>query len=228
MKAAIGFSAVGSLREEVKPRDFVVAGQVVDWTRGLRPQTFFEDGIVGHISLADPFDIALSKAITTAISAPDVLDGNTLKVHSGATIICISGPQFSTRSESILYRNLPTEPPISCIGMTSVPETKLYKEAEIAYALVCMSTDYDSWHATNEGVSVEMVMGHMAANSGNARKAIASILEEVTKQGDLIGNSRLEGTNRGGVMGLERQIDGKGKEAVDRLRWLFGDKWIDG
>ena len=110
--------------------------------------------------------------------------------------------------------------------MTSIPESKLFLEAEIAYSLVCMATDYDSWHETNEGVSVEMVMGHMKANSTNAKAAIVAILEALaTDVGtDLVTANRLQGASRGGVMGLGTARG----EAVDKLRWLFGDKWVQG
>lgn len=138
------------------------------------------------------------------------------------------GPQFSTRSESLLYRSLPTQPPISVINMSAVPECKLFREAEIAYALVCMSTDYDSWHSTNEGVSVEMVMGHMVANGANAKRAVAAVLEGLSKEGgEGVVGERWTMASRGGVMGLHKR-DGRGEEAVERLRWLFGDKWIEG
>ncbi|KAM0805431.1 nucleoside phosphorylase domain-containing protein [Usnea florida] len=228
VKAAVGFSAVGSLREEVKPRDFLVAGGVVDWTKGVRPWTFFENGVVGHVSMADPFDAPLSKAVHDAISQPGVLEGEGVKAHSAGTVICIEGPQFSTRSESLLYRSLPTQPPISVINMSAVPEYKLFREAEIAYALICMSTDYDSWHSTNEGVSVEMVMGHMVANGANAKRAVAAVLEELSKEGvEGVVGERLTMATRGGVMGLHTR-DKKGEEAVERLRWLFGEKWIEG
>ncbi|KAL2044678.1 hypothetical protein N7G274_002452 [Stereocaulon virgatum] len=227
VRSVVGFSAVGSLREEVKPRDFCVAGGVVDWTKGVRPWTFFEAGMVGHISMADPFDKLLSEAIYSAISAPGVLEGEDIKVHKNNTVICIEGPQFSTRSESLLYRSLPTTPPISCINMSAVPECKLFREAEIAYALILMSTDYDSWHSTNEGVSVNMVMGHMVANGKNAQRAVVAILEELSRdeEGEVVRAKRWERESRGGVMGLYKR-DGRGDEAVERLRWLFGEEWL--
>ena len=115
--------------------------------------------------------------------------------------------------------------------MSAVPECKLFREAEIAYALICMSTDYDSWHSTNEGVSVEMVMGHMVANGANAKRAVAAVLEELSKEEegakDVVGGQRWRRASRGGVMGLHKR-DGRGEEAVERLRWLFGDEWVEG
>lgn len=139
------------------------------------------------------------------------------------------GPQFSTRSESLLYRSLPTHPPISVINMSAVPECKLFREAEVAYALVCMSTDYDSWHQTNEGVSVEMVMGHMVANGANAKRAVAAVLEGLSREEEngVVGE-RLAMASRGGVMGLHKRGGWRQEEAVGRLRWLFGDRWVDG
>lgn len=153
--------------------------------------------------------------------------------RTAPTLSSTEGPQFSTRSESLLYRSLPTTPPISVINMSAVPECKLFREAEIAYALVCMSTDYDSWHQTNEGVSVEMVMGHMVANGANAKRAVAAVLEGLSKdeeKGAVVGE-RLAMASRGGIMGLQHMRVGDGREegeAVGRLRWLFGDRWVDG
>jgi len=193
----------------------------------VRPWTFFESGMVGHISMADPFDKPLSDAIYKAISHPGVLEGDNVSAHKNSTVICIEGPQFSTRSESLLYRSFATTPPISVINMSAVPECQLFREAEIAYALVCMSTDYDSWHSTNEGVSVEMVMGHMVANGANAKHAVAAVLGELSKEedGEIVKAERWQRASRGGVMGLHKR-DGRGEEAVERLRWLFGDEWV--
>lgn len=211
----------------------------MDWTKGVRPWTFFENGVVGHISMADPFDKALSAAVTRALSAPGVLEGEggsagmVPKVHADVTVICIEGPQFSTRQESLLYRGFQTEPPISCINMSAVPECKLFREAEMAYALVCMSTDYDSWHETNEGVSVAMVMQHMKWNGVNANRAVEAILGELGKEGvgEAAGGMRLKGSSRGGAMGLGNHVEddgGRGAGAVERLRWLFGEEWVSG
>lgn len=244
VRVAIGFSAVGSLREEVKPRDFVVAGGVVDWTKGLRGAcSFFGDGVVGHVGMGEPFDRKLSGVMYDALSSPAdrekkqvVLQGEGVKVHDKGVVICIEGPQFSTRSESQLYRSFPLDPPINCVNMSAVPECKLFREAEIAYALLCMSTDYDSWRGEGEeGVSVEMVMGHMVANGENAKRAVGAILEALGREMEMeteaskgVVGERLRGTNRGAVMGLGSGGDAKAVEAVERLTWLFGKEWVDG
>ena len=115
------------------------------------------------------------------------------------------------------------------INMSAVPECKLFREAEIAYGLICMSTDYDSWHSTNEGVSVEMVMGHMVANGANAKRAVAAVLEAFSKSENenILGADSWKMASRGGVMGLHK-VHGRGVDAVERLRWLFGEEWIQG
>jgi len=179
--------------------------------------------------MAQPFDAPLSTLIHTALIPTDTLSGPTLTIHKDATLICIEGPQFSTRSESLLYRSLPTTPPISIINMSAVPECKLFREAEVAYALVCMSTDYDSWHDVNEGVSVEMVMGHMGANGANAKRAVVAVLEALSGEegGEVVRAERWRGGSRGGVMGLYKR-DGSGEEGVERLKWLFGEEWVKG
>ncbi|KAL8689614.1 MAG: hypothetical protein Q9218_004756 [Villophora microphyllina] len=218
VRCVIAFSAVGSLKEEVKPRDFVVVDQVVDWTRGVRPWTFFEGGMVGHVGFADPFDLALSRKVTQAIDKPDVLEGENARVHSKGTVVCIEGPQFSTRAESIFYRNVLNA---SVINMSAIPEAKLAREAEMAYSMVCMSTDYDSWHETNETVSVEMVMGHMKSNSVNARRAVEAIVEELGKPENesIVHAEHWKGMTKGA--GEITKPEGRSPQALEKLRWLF-------
>jgi 5'-methylthioadenosine phosphorylase len=128
----------------------------------------------------------------------------------------MEGPQFSTRAESNLYRSWGG----SVINMSAVPEAKLAREAEIAYQMICMSTDYDCWHATNESVSVEMVMGHMKANSLNARRFVGAVLDELSKEEykDLVSARHLEGQSR---MCVSTAPAGWKKEALERMEWLF-------
>jgi len=169
---------VGSLREEIRPRDFVVPDQVVDRTKGVRPWTFFEKGVVGHVPFADPFDAPLSKLVCAV--GEKVLGERGGKLHVGGTLICMEGPQFSTRAESHWYRSsIPTS---SVINMSCLPESKLAREAELAYTMICMSTDYDCWKAGEEAVSVETVMGNMKTNSETANALIAAVLEEMVKE----------------------------------------------
>lgn len=161
----VSVSAVGSLRESIAPGDFVVVDQYVDLTR-RRASTFFDDeGCVAHVSLADPVDAGLSRALAAAAERA----GGT--VHRGGAYLCIEGPQFSTRAESHFFRSIGA----AVIGMTNAPEYKLAREAELPFATLAMATDYDCWHEGHEAVTVEQVMGVMAANAERARRTLANL-----------------------------------------------------
>jgi len=160
----ISISACGSLKEEIKPRDFVIPDQLFDRTKS-RPSTFFGDGIVAHVSFAEPYCPQLRKIlIKTAKSLA-------LPVHDGGTYICIEGPQFSTKAESKVYRSLG----FSVIGMTNLPEAKLAREAEMCFATVSLATDYDVWKEGEE-VSVEKVMANMKVLTTNVKKLVKSVI----------------------------------------------------
>jgi len=160
----VAFSACGSLKQDLPPRHFLVPSQIIDNTKG-RESTFFGDGIVAHISFAEPFSAGLSKLLVEAVR------GLGLPVQEGGVYLCMEGPAFSTRAESRHYQKLGAD----VIGMTAIPEAKLAREAEMSYALLSMVTDFDSWK-DNESVSIDMLVGHMAANSENAKKVIAALL----------------------------------------------------
>jgi 5'-methylthioadenosine phosphorylase len=160
----ISISAVGSLKEALPPRSFVVPDNLIDRTLG-RPRTFFEGGVVAHVSLADPFCPSLSEAVASAAEVGD------LPVARGGTYVCIEGPQFSTRAESHLYRSWGA----SVIGMTAMPEARLAREAELCYACLAMVTDYDVWHDAEEHVSVELVIQNLFAMTAAAAQAIEAL-----------------------------------------------------
>ena len=141
VRTIIAFSAVGSLQEAIKPRDFVIPDQIIDRTKGIRPFTFFEGGMVGHVGFADPFDEGIAKIVRQCGHS---LEGDGVRLHDKGTVVCMEGPQFSTRAESNMYRAWGG----SVINMSALPEAKLAKEAEIAYQMICMSTDYDCWHSS--------------------------------------------------------------------------------
>ncbi len=164
----LSFSAVGSLREDLAPRDFVIPDQVVDRTRH-RPDTFFGDGIVGHVGFADPFANKLGDVMF------DALKGMPVKSHRGGTLVCMEGPLFSTRAESELYRSWGCH----LINMSAIPESKLAREAGIEYALICMVTDYDCWHTSHADVDIQMVIANLTANAGNACELIRRALPAV-------------------------------------------------
>ena len=169
----ISVSAVGSLREEIKPRDFVVPDQIFDNTKS-RKSTFFGEGMAVHVAMADPFCPVLRGILVQSAKERGVT------VHDGGTYICMEGPQFSTRAESEVYRKLGFD----VIGMTATPEAKLAREAEMCYAILACVTDYDCWHPEHEEVTAEMILSNLLANVEHAKavvkRAVALVPEERT------------------------------------------------
>ena len=157
----ISASAVGSMREDLPPRDIVIPDQFFDRTKG-RISTFFGDGIVAHVSFADPTCPILGKQLLAAGEAVGA------RMHWGGTYLCMEGPQFSTRAESRIYRRWG----VDVIGMTNLQEAKLCREAEICYATMAMVTDYDVWHETEEDVLVEAVVAILKQNAETAKAII--------------------------------------------------------
>lgn len=164
-------SAVGSLRIEVQPLDMVIPDQFIDRTQN-RPSTFFGKGIIAHVAFGDPVCPNLSALLLDAASSLDLPGVN---VHRGGTYVCIEGPAFSTRAESHLYRSWGA----TVIGMTNVPEAKLAREAEIAYATLALATDYDCWHPAHDSVTVEMVIDNLKRNAVNAQKVIQETVRQI-------------------------------------------------
>ena len=159
----ISVSAVGSLKEELRPLDLVIPDQIIDRTKA-RVSTFFGDGLVAHVGFADPFCSVLRQ------SALDAASGLTT-AHDGGIYVVIEGPQFSTRAESALYRSWNAD----VIGMTALPEAKLAREAEICYATLAFVTDYDVWREAEDDVSVEMVIANLMKNVETARTIIRNV-----------------------------------------------------
>ena len=159
-------SAVGSLREEIAPRDFVIPSQVIDRTKS-RVNTFFDD-IAVHATFSYPFHPDMRKVLLEAAN----VDG--IKVHDGGIYVCMEGPLFSTVAESNLHRSWGA----SIIGMTALPEAKLAREAEMCYGCIALATDYDVWKE-DEHVTVEIVMGNLAANGANAQRVIRRVVESI-------------------------------------------------
>lgn len=160
----LSVSAVGSLKEELPPKTFVLVDQFIDWTKGKREKSFFGNGIVAHVSNADPVEKELQNLIVKSC------ENKNLKHAKNGTYICIEGPQFSTRAESKLYKSMGA----SVIGMTNVPEAFLAKEAGIAYATIAMVTDYDGWK--DEHCTVEEIMNVMKTNNENAQVLLNDLL----------------------------------------------------
>ena len=164
----LSVSAVGSLKEEYKPMDFLVPDQFFDRTR-QRVSTFFGNGIVAHVSFADPFCPALRQVLMEACRRAGVT------VHDGGTYVCMEGPMFSTKAESHTYRKLGFD----VIGMTNLQEAKLAREAEICYATVAMVTDYDCWHPEHDAVTGQQVMEYLARNIKNVQGVIREAVPRV-------------------------------------------------
>lgn len=164
----ISISAVGSLEEQIQPRSFVVPDNLIDRTLS-RPRTFFEDGVVAHVSLAQPFCTTLADVVAQAARVGE------LPVKRGGVYVCIEGPQFSTRAESSLYRSWGAR----VIGMTAMPEARLAREAELCYACLAMVTDYDVWHDAEEHVSVELVIENLMAMTTVAAQTVDALARAV-------------------------------------------------
>ena len=157
----IAVSAVGSLREEIAPGHMVIIDQFIDRTQG-RESSFFTEGIVAHIAFADPLCPALRKVLIQAGKSAGAV------VHEAGTYLCMEGPQFSTRAESKLYRQWGAD----VIGMTNLQEAKLAREAEICYATIALSTDYDCWHVSHESVTTDMIISVLKKNVALSQKMI--------------------------------------------------------
>ena len=167
-------SAVGSLQEAVKPLDMLVPDQFIDRTH-QRPLSFFGEGAVAHVALADPFCPSLSRLLG---DVADSLMPEGRSLHRGGTYLCMEGPAFSTRAESNLYRSWGC----TVIGMTNHTEARLAREAEIAYATLAMATDYDCWYADHDSVTVDMVIGNLRANAELATQIVRTTADRIAAQ----------------------------------------------
>jgi 5'-methylthioadenosine phosphorylase len=199
----VSVSAVGSMKEEIEPGQLVIPDQFIDLTK-KRITTFFEDGVAAHVPFADPVCALLAQAVGDAGEEAGA------RVHRGGTYVCMEGPQFSTRAESRLYRTWG----VSVIGMTSMPEAKLAREAELPFATLALATDYDCWHDAHDDVTVEAVVAIMKKNVIVAKKALSilsTLLPDPTR-------SIAHGAARGAVMTAPSAVSA---EVRARLGWLL-------
>jgi 5'-methylthioadenosine phosphorylase len=164
VRQVVSISAVGSLREDIRPGDFVLVDQFIDRTQG-RPATFFDGPVVAHVSMADPICASLTARLARACAECDI------HTHPNGAYLVMQGPQFSSRAESMLYRSWGMD----VIGMTNMPEAKLAREAEMCYATVAMCTDYDCWHDEEEDVNVSSIIEIMQSNVKKAQKMIQTL-----------------------------------------------------
>ncbi|TNC47887.1 S-methyl-5'-thioadenosine phosphorylase [Rubellimicrobium rubrum] len=204
----VSISAVGSFREKMAPGDIVVVDQFVDRTVG-RPASFFGTGCVAHVSLAQPTCPRLSRL------AADAAEAAGATVHRGGTYLCMEGPQFSSRAESRLWREV-----WGCdvIGMTALPEARLAREAELCYATVAMVTDYDSWHEGHGAVDVAAVLAVLAANVALARDLATLLPERLAERG----MPCRDGCDRALDHALITAADRRDPALLERLRTIAG------
>ncbi|KAJ1993124.1 S-methyl-5-thioadenosine phosphorylase [Coemansia spiralis] len=171
VQAILAFSAVGSLLEDIRPGDFVLIDQIIDRTKGVRADSFFTGtGVTAHASFGEPVSAGLRELVFKHRDSV-----SQITIHKNGTGVCMEGPAFSTRAESNLYRSWGA----SVINMTCIPESKLAREAEITYAIVCMSTDYDAWRESEQPVTVAEVMNTMKGNAANAKTLLLSVLPDL-------------------------------------------------
>src|SRR6204780_2420303 len=200
----LSVSAVGSLKEEHKPTDFVMPDQFIDRTFN-RVATFFGDGIVGHVSFGDPVCATVAKSATDACAKVGVVG------KLGGTYICMEGPQFSTRAESNLYRSWGAD----VIGMTNLQEAKLAREAEICYATIAMVTDYYSWREGHDSVTIEEIVAVLHQNPENACKVVKAAVAALPAE-------RACACATAGKFAILTQPDAIPATAKERLKLLYG------
>ena len=201
----LSVSAVGSMKEEIRPGDLVVVDQFIDLTK-RRVSTFFDEGAVAHVSMADPVCPSLAKALAEAAETTGA------RVHRGGTYVCIEGPQFSTRAESLLYRSWG----VSVIGMTNMPEAKLAREAELPYATLALATDYDCWHESEDDVTAEAIVAVVKANVARAKKTIRELVSRLPDPSESIAKGAL----RNALMTSRAALSA---EKRAELSWLLPD-----
>lgn len=198
----LSISAVGSLREELKPGELVVVSDFIDQTR-RRISTFLEGGVVGHVSMARPVCDILSAAVTAAAHRCAIPH------HESKTYVCIEGPQFSSQAESRLFRQWGAD----VIGMTAMPEAKLCREAELAYALAAFVTDYDCWRESEEAVTVEQIVATLRGNTAKAHQLVT----ELAQQTDALEPGIARGALSGAIL---TNTEGEGSHPK-HLGWLL-------
>jgi 5'-methylthioadenosine phosphorylase len=209
VRQLVAVTAVGSLREKIHPGEIVLPDQLFDRTR-QRASTFFGDGVVAHLPFADPFCHPLGQSLAQAAQA------TAARVHRGGTLVCIEGPAFSTRAEAHLYRRWDCD----IVGMTTLQEAKLAREAEICYAAMALVTDYDCWHTTADAVTADAVAATMAANLEVAKQIVARLIPALADTPDCGCRSALSGA----IMSAPDAIPA---EARQRLGLLI-DKYLPG
>lgn len=223
-KAILSFSSVGSLQHHIKPRDFVLPQQIIDRTKGIRESSYVNDvGLVGHIGFGNPFSYSFANYIyqfKDSLNNPGSEDPCILHFGSDTTLVCMEGPQFSTRAESKMYRLLGGD----VINMSAIPEAKLARECEIPYQMICMTTDYDSWKDEEEPVTIGTVLDHLQNNSQNANLLATKIITEMAKK---LPEFMKTGDGLLGIMktSISTKPEAMSTQTLDELKFLFPEDW---
>lgn len=199
----VSISAVGSLREEIEPGHVVLVDQFIDRTRH-RPDSFFGEGIVAHVGFGDPVCPTLRRMMLEAAREAGAT------AHDGGTYVCMEGPQFSTRAESNLYRSWGG----SVVGMTNLTEAKLAREAEISYATLALSTDYDCWHPHHDAVTVDQVIAVLSANVDLARRVVRAVAPKIAA---FAGEAPMSNALRHAIMTHPSRVPAERRKTLDLL-----------
>lgn len=223
-KAVLSFSAVGSLQEHIKPRDFVLPQQLIDRTKGIRSSSYFNEiGLVGHVGFGNPFSKAFADFIyqfKDTLTNPESTEPCLMHYDAETTVVCMEGPQFSTRAESKMYKMFGGD----IINMSVIPEAKLARECELPYQMICMSTDYDAWRDHEESVTVNAVFGHLSNNGRNANTLASKIIEEMAKEVPefMKTGDGLKGSIK---MSVATKKDVMSEKTLENVRFLFPEYW---
>lgn len=219
VKAILAFSAVGSLREEIAPKDFVIPSQIIDRTKGIRRSSFFgfgeEESVVAHAGFGDPFDETLRPIVYETVKS--TLSSHPLTVHTGKTVVCMEGPQFSTRAESLMYRTWGGD----IINMSVLPEAKLAREAEISYVLIATATDYDAWRPASAAVNVAEVMESLKANVEASNLVTTKVLDRIWSEIDSDDKTAVKGIKDSMRFSIMTRSEFVGEKAKSNLRFLL-------
>jgi len=213
--AVLSISATGSMKEEICPGDLVVIDQLIDLTK-RRVSTFFDADVAAHVAFAEPICPVLAKALHQAASdVVEALDDGVTppQVHQGGTYVCMEGPQFSTRAESLVYRSWG----VDLIGMTNMPEAKLAREAELPYATLALATDYDCWRESEEAVDVAAVVARVKTMVGHARNIIVRLAQQLPDLASSPANQALKGA-------IMTAPDAMTPVAREQLGWLLNNE----
>lgn len=218
VRVILAFSAVGSLREEIAPGSFAIPTQIIDRTKGIRPASFFEGTkIVAHAAFGDPYSMKLIRWLEVRVEKALADEGRGVVLHKDRCIVCMEGPQFSTRAESIMYRAWGGD----LINMSALPEAKLAREAELSYALIATATDYDSWRPHSEAVTAAEVFKTLQDNANTSRHVAATVLEDLhaaALDGDIL--SEEKGSMRFSIMPRSGEQD---EEDIKKLAFILPD-----